>query len=186
MRKLAPLLLAALLLGACTGEKGSVAESAPAGTNRPTETSAAADVPEEEPTEQPTSEAPPAPTNPTFGQTFTWEAGLSITVGVPTVFEPSEFSANEDAAAYLKFDVTIVNGTDANFEPGVVYITAASANTEASNVFDSEQNIGISPSTTLLPGREVAYSIAFGVADPADIVMEVTPGFEYEPVIFTT
>ncbi len=64
--------------------------------------------------------------------------------------------------------------------------TLQSSNVEAAQVFDSEQGISGPPATTLLPGRESAFQVVFGVMDPADLVLEVTPGFEYEPAIFTS
>ncbi len=62
-------------------------------------------------------------------------------------------------------------------------MTLQSGNQEASQVYDSQQ-LGDSPTATLLPGREVEYSIAFGVNDPADLVMEVAPDLSYQNVIF--
>jgi hypothetical protein len=79
-----------------------------------------------------------------------------------------------------------VNGTDANFDATLFLTTMQSGNVEASQVYDFEQNVGGAPSTTLLPGREAVFKIAFGVSNPADLVMEVAPSFEHEAAIFTT
>jgi len=79
--------------------------------------------------------------------------------------------------------VRIVNGTSENWDPSLFYATLQSGNQEASQVYDSGQ-LGDSPSTSLLPGREVQFQIAFGVNDPADLVLEVAPDFTYKNVIF--
>jgi hypothetical protein len=169
------LLLALLLIGAagCAGESGEV--SGPAqGNNRPQAA--------ESETVAPSAEAAPAPK---FGQTFTFENGLAVTVGVPQPFTPSETAAAEEAPAYVSFPVTVVNGSNENYDPVLFNATLQSSNVEAAQVFDSEQGINGPPATTLLPGRESAFQVVFGVADPADLVLEVTPGFEYESAIFT-
>ena len=121
-----------------------------------------------------------------FGQTYTWEDGLSVTISAPVAFTPSEFAALEDAAAYVLFDVVIVNGTSENYDPVIFTTTVQSGTAEGSRVFDGASGLGGSPSTALLAGREVTFKIGYGVADPADIVMEVRPGFDYDSAIFTT
>jgi hypothetical protein len=181
-------LLAAVALAACGGTPGTADDNPEAGSNRPTETAAdvegEGEVVDEEPTEEPTEEPVQGPV--AFGQAFTYSDGLSVTVGPPTPYQPSDTSAGaEGAAAVVSFDVTIVNGTPKPYDPAGVYITMQSANTEATEVYDSENGLNGSPSTTLLPGREAKYRVGYGVADPADLVMEVAPGFEYEAAIFT-
>lgn len=163
---------------AMTGCVGASATDEPAaGDNRPSDAAVAEDVVEEDAAEE--VEAPPK-----FGESYEWEDGLTITVGAPEAFTPSEYSVVTGAAAHLAFTITIVNGSTANVDPGA-YITVQSANAEAEEVYDSESGITGTPSTTLLPGREAVFKVAFGVQDPADLVMEVTPGFNYDAVIYT-
>lgn len=154
------------MLTACTS--GSPTTDAPAGENRPSAT--------------PTTEAP---TNPTFGSSYEWSDGVSVTIGAPTAFQPSANSFANPAAAYIAFDVTIVNGSSENFDPSLFYVTLQSGNSEAEQIFDTEQGFAGGPMTTLLPGREAAFKIGFGVADPNDLVMELTPGIAYDAAIFT-
>ena len=45
---------------------------------------------------------------------------------------------------------------------------------------------GAAPSTTVLPGKKVKYDVAFGVANPADLVVEASPGFEYSDTIWSS
>lgn len=39
--------------------------------------------------------------------------------------------------------------------------------------------------TKLLDGREAKFKIGFAVSDPKDLVLEASPDFMSEPVIFT-
>jgi hypothetical protein len=50
---------------------------------------------------------------------------------------------------------------------------------------DSENDVMGGLDTTLLPGREAVFKIAYSVTNPADIVLEVSPDFEHENVIYT-
>ncbi|MFZ5850350.1 MAG: hypothetical protein ACOYY2_03010 [Actinomycetota bacterium] len=179
--RLIPLALGALLLAGCTS--GSAGDAEPTGTNAPAATTAAA---ESEP-EPPAETTPAAPAYAAFGQTYTWDDGLAVTVSPPAPFTPSETAAFTESPAYLAFEVKVVNGTAEPYEPAVLYLTLQSGNTEASQVFDvGEAGLAGPPATPLLPGREAVFKVGFGVADPADLVMQVAPGFEYDPAIFTT
>lgn len=175
----------ALSMAACTGGSATDADAVTAGSNRPAATESAEPVAE-------TSTTTPAPapaTNPKFGEAFTWEDGIAVTIGAPTPFTPDEFAielAGGESAAYLAFEVTVVNGSSANFDPSMFTTTLQSANVEAEEIFDSGNGFGGSPSTTLLPGREAKFKIGYGVTDPADLVLEVSPSFEHEDAIFTS
>lgn len=177
---------AALLLAltGCATESGAPndpGEAAPTGTNRPAETT------EPEPAAEPEPEPTPEPVaNPKFGETYTWEDGLALTVSQPEPFTPGEWAAKDEAPAYVKFTITVVNGTGENFDPAMVYPTVQSANVEATTVYDSDAGLGGPPSTTLLPGREAVFAVGFGVNDPADLVMEIAPSWDHQPAIFTS
>ena len=125
---------------------------------------------------------------PTFGETFTYQDGLAVTVSAPQPFQPSDSAAVGEPAppSYVVFDITVKNGTQANYDPASFMASLQSGTVEGEQVFDSASGLGGTPSTTLLPGRESAFRMAFGVTDPNDLVMEVTPGFEYESAIFTS
>ncbi len=110
--------------------------------------------------------------------------GLAVTISSPQPYEPSEYAAGTDGFThFIVVDVTVVNQTGAPWDPVLFYSTLQSANQEASEVFDSPTLSG-PPSTTLLDGREAVFQIGFGVADPADLVLEVTPDFSHEPLIY--
>lgn len=124
---------------------------------------------------------------PTFGDTFDYADGLSVTIGQPTEFQPSDSAAfTPGAAAHLRFEVTIANNTGTDYDPNHFLTSLQSGSTEAEEVYDSAQGLGGSPSTTLLDGREVVFSIGYSVSVPDDLVMEVSPDFDRESVIFTS
>lgn len=175
MKKIAGLglCLAALTMTACSTVQASHSDSAPAGVNAGSASEPAQD-----------SSGTTQGTDATFGTAYTWDDGLAIEVGAPEPFTPSEYAAGtEGYSDFVVFTVRIVNGTSENWDPSLFYATLQSGNQEASQVYDSGQ-LGDSPSTSLLPGREVQFQIAFGVNDPADLVMEVAPDFTYKNVIF--
>lgn len=167
------------LVTGCASTEGDAGE-ATTGSNRPASATPAEEAPSEEPAE-------PVDENLAFGDTFTYKDGLSVTVSAPKPFTPSESACCIKAGSGQKallFTVTLVNGTSANFDPGAFSTTVQSKNVEAESIFDTD--IMGAPSTTLLPGREASFKIAYAVADPADLVLEVSPDFfEHKTYIVT-
>ena len=170
----------AVLLAGCAQTPGAQSEPT-AGSNRP---SSSAPASGRVSTPSATASKKAGPTITPLGQTFTYENGLAVLVSDPQPYEPSSFVRDmTPAAAYLAFDVTVVNGTPDAYEPIAFYATAQSDNVEAQQVFDSEK-LALPPSTPLLPGRESKFKIAFGVANPDDLVLMVRPGFDYEKILY--
>jgi hypothetical protein len=187
VKRIAAVLLV-LTLTACGGTSGEPDSDPQAGANRPAGTASPA-----APTQAPTTEPPspsPSPTDDgvlSFGESITYEDGVTLTVSAPTPYTPSEYAAGaEGVTAAVAFDVTIVNGTQANFDPSFFSTTLQSANVEGSEIYDSENGLEGSPSTTLLPGREAKFRIAYGVTNPADLVLEVSPSFEHNNAIYAS
>ena len=108
-----------------------------------------------------------------FGDTVTYEDGLSITIGAPETATLSEWGSADscdvgDPIEY--FEVTLVNETDATYSPvmaaGISAITTDSENGEyASPVFDELPNGESSDDMTfvndLRPGMKASYTQAF-------------------------
>jgi hypothetical protein len=179
MKKLLVVIAAVALLSAC-GTAAAPGTSAPtAGSNRP---ATASEAPAEVPTPDVTTADPNEPV--AFGSTKTYSDGLQVTVSKGKSFKPGEYAASEKANAYVRYTITIVNGTGKIFDPSMFSASLQSANVEGAQVFDSENGIGGGPETKLLKGRESKFSIGFGVSDLKDVVLEVTPSFEHESVLF--
>ncbi|AFV88597.1 MAG: hypothetical protein SOH99_03070 [Acidipropionibacterium acidipropionici] len=121
----------------------------------------------------------------TFGGAFAYQDGLSVTVSAPKDYQPSEYSSDEGRFdTYVKFDVRVVNNTGKPWDPGMFNATVQSDNEEGEQIFDSEGGLDGAPSTKLLNGREVRFTVGYGVANPKDIVMEVNPDFVHTAVMF--
>jgi hypothetical protein len=171
-----PTLLIATLCSACLATTGgSSDDNPPAGTNRPAST---------EPTDSRKPEQEPL----AFGKSYTWEDGITLTVGKPKKFKPSEYAAAKKAKGYLKFTVTVVNKSDKPLDLGLTYITVQSSNKEAEEIFDSENDLDSTPDTKVLKGRESEFDVGFGVANTKDVVMEVAlqDDFERPNLLYST
>ena len=131
--------------------------------------------------------AEPEGPDPTFGQAYTFDDGLSVTVGKPKKFKPSPYSSLtnvNDWPAYRSFQVVVVNGTKKKFDASMFTVTVQSKDEEGEEVFDSEKGIEGAPQTTLLPGRQSKFKIVWGVKDPNDLVMDVDVDFEHESITY--
>ena len=128
-----------------------------------------------------------APSVLSFGETASWDDGLEVTIAVPEAFTPSETALEFMAAEhlhYVKLGIRVVNGTTVPYDASQFLISAQSSNQEAEVVFDTESGLDGGPMTAVLPGREAEFFYGFGVSDPADLVVEVAPGYEWDPVFF--
>jgi hypothetical protein len=122
-----------------------------------------------------------------FGDTMVWDDGVSMTVSGPEPFSPSDLSAGADQAENLVFTLTITNDSSENVQP-IVLSTLSSDGTEATRIFDvgaEGGQVGIPPTTAVLPGESITWREAWSVADAASLTMQTSPSFQYEQVIFT-
>lgn len=184
MKKILVAIAAAALLSACAqtpATPGAVAEQT--GSNRPAATSEApvADVAEPEPEFTAPEEADDEPV--AFGSSKVYTDGLQVTVSKGKSFKPSDTSAGGDGfKSFVKYTITIVNGTGKVFDASMFSSSAQSGNVEADEIYDTD--MGGAPGTKLLKGRESKFSVGYGVTDPKDVVLEVTPSFEHNSVLF--
>ncbi len=141
---------------------------------------------------EPPSQTPP-PANEflkQFGDTITWEDGVSVSVSTPAEYIPTEYAAGTvEGQPNVAFEIVLTNNTDEPLDPGT-WTTASSGGVEASQIFDTGEGaplgeLAMGPSTTLLPGQTVKWYVAYSVADPAEITLEVYPSLTYESGIFT-
>ena len=122
-----------------------------------------------------------------FGDTAEFEDGLRLTVSEPrTDYVPSEYASHLDKSLtdYVAFTVTIENSTSEPFEP-LFYAEGNSGGKAIDQIFDSEQNIGSAPSGRILPGESVTFDVAFGVADPSSITLDVSADFDHDAVLYS-
>ncbi len=186
LRPFAALAAAGLLLAGCSMTTAAPAGTVPSGSNRP---AASATSPTSPASAAPQADASTAPANDgvaAFGTAYTWEDGVSMTVGKPEAYKASKYAAGADAGKPVVVQVTLVNKSGKPFDPMFTHLSAQSANEEATSIFDSENKVSGPPSTKILDGREVTFKVAFAVANPNDVVVEASPGMLYDSVLFTS
>lgn len=146
----------------------------------------------EEPTEEPTAEVTPPPVDnliKQFGEVVTYEDGLSVSLSPPTPFTPGEYAQGVlDGQVPMVFKVVLTNGTGVAMDP-YTFVTVSSGGAESSLIGDVQHpdygDIGLSPTTQVLPGQTVEWYVGFSIADATNITAEVSTGFAYESAIFT-
>ena len=127
--------------------------------------------------------------NPTFGDTYTWPDGLTITISQPEEFTPSEYMGDIydlEAGTPIKFIVTATNGTDTDLEAFSIDTQMSSGGKQSEAIFDSEAGIDM-PTVTILPGNSLEWNIGFIVADPSNMQLSVSDvmNFDSEKIHFT-
>lgn len=164
------------VLTGCSAEQASKATDTPAGTNADPTSS-------EEPTEEPDE----GDGTLKFGDSASYDNGLSITVTEPQPFEPSRYAVSGKGRDHIRMTVTVVNKTGKPYDVALDYITMQSGNQEAEQIFDSAKGLEGTPTTKVLDGREAKYDVGFTVKNPADLVLEYQPGdWDLDSVIFTS
>lgn len=123
-----------------------------------------------------------------FGQVHSYVDGLSLSISAPAEFQPSAYSAGVvDGATNLVFTFVLTNNSNEVIEPSS-YTTASSGGIEASIIFDVGSDIGeigMTPTTPLLPGQTVQWLEAWSVADPAGVTLSAHPTWKHDQVLFT-
>jgi hypothetical protein len=109
-----------------------------------------------------------------FGQAFTWKPGITVKVGKPKPYHPSQYAAVGKGKNHVAFLVTLVKKTGKTFDPTLIYMTMQSGNVEAQAIYD-ENGVGDTPQTKLLDGREAQFKVGFTVKNPQDLVFEMSP-----------
>lgn len=121
-----------------------------------------------------------------FGQSFTYEDGTTITVTVPAPYQPSSSAAiGAGSARTVAMKVTVTNGTAKPLNLAGVNIQAAAGDQAAERVFDTAKGVGFA-GQTLPPGKRQTFTVAFGLPDgSSELRVQANPSwFGYEPVFF--
>lgn len=117
-----------------------------------------------------------------FGESFTWDDGLTVSLSQPTGYAPGEYAAGiEGFASFIITTVTITNGSEAAYDPTMFTVKGTSGNAPVSEVFDSGNATPVGGTqfgmSAVLPGQTVTFPMAFGVQNTADVTLEVAPGW---------
>lgn len=122
----------------------------------------------------------------TFGEPFEFEDGLSVTVSRPEEFTPSSKAIKGDEDNYVKFTVSVENGTTKKFNPADVTVTVTSGGGQAGDVIDKKQKMSLAPVGPVKPGGRISWVQGFGVLNPDDVAVVVQAGMSRVPVAFLT
>lgn len=121
-----------------------------------------------------------------FGDTVTYDDGLSLSVSLPSVYTPTETSSGvEPGKTVIAFEYVVTNNTDKPFDPSIVLPQVSSGGVEAHAVFDIDGQMGFPPMTAVLPGQTIKWTGAWSVADIENVTMEVSMSFVHDNQIFT-
>ena len=118
-----------------------------------------------------------------FGETVTYADGLALTVGAPERFTPSPAAFTmSKATTFVKFRVTLKNGTAAVFQTSSLRTTMQSGGTDVSadDVYDGE--VATWPKSPVLPGAQLTWVKGWGVPDAAALQLSVTAGARPETI----
>jgi hypothetical protein len=183
-------LAATLLTTAACSTPGKVADKTPTGVNAPSAVVSTYDPGINTPPTQPTEPEPTAtstdPATIAFGKTFEWENHLSVTVSAPKPFTPSDTAFGGEAfKSAVQFTIVLVNKSGKPFDASMVYTSVQSNDVEADEIYDSAKGFNGAPETKVLNNRQAKFRVAFGVANPKDIVFELTPGGENVSTLWT-
>lgn len=180
MRKIATLAaVAALTLTGCATTESTGVTEDKSGSNAASETEKTTDP-------APKSEAPKDDGTAKFGQTYEWSDGLSVRISKPKKFQPDQWAVGKKGKNHVMFNVKIVNNTGAPFDAAMFSTTMQSGNAEASEIYDTANGFDGAPMTKILDGRESQFKIGYSVQNPEDLVLEVSPSFEHQSVLFVT
>ncbi|XNY99708.1 hypothetical protein ACL90Y_08025 [Micrococcus luteus] len=133
-------------------------------------------------------EAPANPSQPTFGDTYTWNDGVAVAVGQPQRFTPSASAFVEDEALRAQaysFDVTVENGSGEPIDSMETSLQASSGGEQSGMVYDSAAGLD-TPTVSIQPGKSLNFKVVFTLKDPADINMDVAPTWMHDSVNFAT
>lgn len=99
--------------------------------------------------------------------------GVNIAMSKPESYTPSSTAyTDQDRPYYVRIKVTVTNGSDERIDPILASVTAASGDTEAVPVIDTESGLTGAPTTDIRPGHKRSWDVAFGVDDPDDLTAE--------------
>lgn len=138
------------------------------------------------------TESTPPPVNnliKNFGEVVTYDSGLSISLSEPIPFTPGEYAAGVvEGQTPLVFKVVLTNNTSDAIDP-YTFVSVSSAGAESSTISDVQNpeygDIGLPPTTKVLPGQTVEWYVGFSVADPSTITADVQTALELESAVFT-
>lgn len=166
-----------LLIGMAMGS--SPGSSIPEAINQPVVTAT--------PVADPGGLDPDEPSVAEFDEKFTWASGVALTVKSPQPYKPAQYAIGATGAREILVETTIFNGSDTNFEfnSAIMGPTATHNGETASKVIDSQNGVGVTPVTTIRPGKAFTFKAAFSIgAEPGELQLAYRENFMGSPALF--
>jgi hypothetical protein len=121
-----------------------------------------------------------------FGSAHTWESGVRVQVQAPKAFKPSSTAAGADGARAVSMVVQVHNGSQDPLALSMMSFTASFNGQEASEIYDSTKHLGGTPSSSVLPGKDATFTVAYSLpAGTGELQVEVRPEFMADKAFFT-
>jgi hypothetical protein len=120
-----------------------------------------------------------------FNEEIAYPDGLHLQILAPVEFKPSSTSL-ASFPHYVKLTVKVVNKGNTAIDLHTFKASVQSDSTDGTQVFDRAGRTSSPPATPILPAGEAVWVLAFGVSNPRNIVMAVTPTSERNTVIYTS
>ncbi len=112
------------------------------------------------------------PASPTFGDTYKFEDGISVSISAPKKFKSSY--PEDVKGTSVKMTVKFTNGTSKTVDPTMILISASSGESESEEIFDGDKGLNGGPDTKLKPGKSVKWDIGFDVKSTKDVQVDFT------------
>jgi hypothetical protein len=109
-----------------------------------------------------------------FGERVELNGVAAVTLGKPKTFKPSSSAAyGENDEDFKVLELTIENLSKEPLDTAGFTVSATTGSRAAEQVFDSTKSVG-DPSVKVMPGKSVAFKVAFGVdaGEPLEITVE--------------
>jgi hypothetical protein len=107
--------------------------------------------------EQPAGAAAPAVAA-FVGQRVTFDDGLAVEVTAPEPYKPGRYAAGHDGDRAVRFDITVVNGSEEPYDAVMTVVNATHGGRQVSRIFDSANGGSENPAGTVLPGKSTTFS----------------------------
>lgn len=115
-----------------------------------------------------------------FGQTATWENGLSVTVAAPTSLTPGPDAIAAVEPHYRRFEVTVVNTGTTSYQPAGFTVLGLTGNgSTPTPVIDQAEGLVGNPTAEIAPGQTVTFALGYGTDMPERLALVVVPGIDY-------
>lgn len=138
-----------------------------------------------EPVEDVQLETVPQSTELTFGDVYTYEDGVVVSIDVPSPYTPTAQAVGAvEGQEVLQFIFTIMNDSDEELQIAG-FPEVHSAGEKASPVADLENAVGDVPIDPVLPGESVEWVMAYSVSDSQDVTIIFSPSAWYDEITFS-